>query len=87
MREFNYQELYGKYFRLGKALSNNDLEAIKLMSSGLIKLLYPDDVYTKEDIREIIEICLKSRKYIKDALNQGNKLSYFDLENVREIFI
>ena len=87
LREFNYQELYGKYFRLGKALSSNDLEAIKLMSSGLIKLLYPDDVYTKEDIREIIEICLKSRKYIKDALNQDNKLSYFDLENVKEIFI
>ena len=87
LREFNYSELYGKYFRLGKGLNTSDLKSIKSMSSGLIKPLYPNAVYTKEDIREIIEICLKSRKYIKYALNQDVKLSYFDLENVKEVYV
>ena len=87
LRSLDYTELYGKYFRLGKGININDFNAIKLMSSALIKLLYPDNVYGKEDIREIIEVCLKSRKIIKKILNQEIELSYIDIETSEEIVL
>lgn len=87
LRDLDCTDLYGKYIRLGEGSNIRDFNAIKLMSSGLIKLLYPDNVYVKEDIQEIIEICLKSRKYIKRMLNQDIELSYIDLESSEEIYI
>lgn len=87
LRALDCTGLYGKYFRLGEGANISDFNSIKLMSSALIKILYPDQIYYKEDIREIIEICIKSRKIIKKILNQDADLSYVDLESSEEIFI
>ena len=87
LRELDYSELYLKHFKFGEGIKLNDYNAIMMMYSALIKLLYPDDVYVKDDIREIIEICLKSRKVIKRIFYPDIELSYIDVETGEEIFV
>lgn len=88
LRGLDYTELYEKYFKLSEGLKLKDVNAIKKTSSGMIKLLYPDGTYEKEDIAEIIEISIKSRKIIKRILDGDElRLSYIDLDNAKEIFI
>ena len=47
-----YGDAIDKYFRLGKNLNQRDTIAVRKMVGGLIKLLYPDGEFTKEQLEE-----------------------------------
>ena len=38
------------------------------MVSGYVKLLYPDGIYTKDQLREILVISLEMRRRVKEQL-------------------
>jgi len=94
MRKRSFSDAIQKYFRLGKDLNQRDVIAVKKTVSGLLKLLFPDENYSKEDVRLCLEYALVGRRRIKEQLKKIGGLeffdvhfSYIDLENGEERFV
>ena len=58
MRKISYADAFDEYFVLGNNLNQRDVTAVRKMVSGLIKLIYPDGEFDKEDVREILIFAL-----------------------------
>ena len=94
MRKRTFSDAIQKYFRLGKDLNQRDVIAVKHTVSGLLKLLYPDGNFGKEEVRECLEYALIGRRRIKEQLKKIGGLeffdvhfSYIDLEDNEEHFV
>jgi ATP-dependent Lon protease len=68
-----------QYFRFGTNLNQRDVIAIRKMMSGFTKLLYPDGVYTKEDIAEILTVSLEMRRRVKEQLKKIGGMEFYDV--------
>lgn len=94
LRKHNFSDVISQYFRLGKDLNQRDTIAVKRTVSGLVKLLFPDGKYTKDDIRKCIEYALVGRRRVKEQLKKIGGMefydvhfSYIDLEDNEEHFV
>ncbi|MEP7219351.1 MAG: protease Lon-related BREX system protein BrxL, partial [Bacteroidota bacterium] len=94
MRKRNFGDAINKYFRLGRDLNQRDTIAVKHTVSGLLKLLYPHEDYTKEAVARCLEYALESRRRVKEQLKKIGGMefydvhfSYIDLETREEKFI
>ena len=79
MRKRSFTDSYLKYFRLGRDLNQRDSIAVERMMSGLIKLVYPDGDFDKEDIREILTLALESRRRVKEQLKKIGGMEFYDV--------
>ncbi len=68
MREMDFTNLFLKYFKLSPNLSERDKEGVRKTFSGLMKVMYPSGVATKEEMREILMFAMEGRKRVKDNL-------------------
>ncbi|WP_347124446.1 BREX system Lon protease-like protein BrxL [Microbacterium sp. SY138] len=68
MRNLDYSDRYQRYFTLGSDISTRDRDAIHKTFSGLIKLLYPHEQATPEEIEEILRFAIEGRKRVKDQI-------------------
>ncbi len=59
MRKRTFGDAINKYFKLGRNLNQRDTIAVKHTVSGLLKLLYPNEEYTKEAVRRCLEYALE----------------------------
>lgn len=94
MRKRSYADALDDYFKLGNNLNQRDVVAVRKMVSGLIKLVYPNGVYDKKDIREILVFALESRRRVKEQLKKIGGMefydvnfSYIDNETLQEDFV
>ena len=55
MRNRDYSNMYQDYFTLSSDITTRDKDGINKTFSGLMKLIYPNGVATKEEIKEILE--------------------------------
>ncbi len=92
LQKYNFSNAIDKYFKLGRDLNQRDSKAVKKTVSGLLKLIYPDESYTKEDVRECLSYAMVGRRRIKEQLKKIGGMefydvnfSYIDLENSDEI--
>jgi len=79
LRKEQYGDALDKYFHLGKNLNQRDTIAVRKMVGGLIKLLYPDGVYTKEQLEEILTISLEMRRRVKEQLKKLGGMEFYDV--------
>lgn len=79
MRKENYGDAWEKYFRLGNNLNQRDTIAVRKMVSGLVKLLYPNGEYSKEEIAEILEVALEMRRRVKEQLKKIGGMEFYDV--------
>ena len=94
LRKEQYGDALDKYFRLGKNLNQRDTIAVRKMVGGLIKLIYPDGEYTKEQLNEILDLSLEMRRRVKEQLKKLGGMefydvnfSYIDLEDMSEHYV
>lgn len=94
MRKRSFSDAIQKYFRLGKDLNQRDVIAVRKTVSGLLKLLFPDGNYGKEEVRLCLEYALIGRRRIKEQLKKLGGLefydvhfSYIDLEDEEERYV
>ena len=82
--------------RITRAINSSFLRFFneKHKESGLIKLMHPDGVYTKEDVRDYLEIALEMRRRVKEQLKRvggmefwDTNFSYIDKETQEEIYV
>lgn len=79
LRKTSYADAYSKYFRLGTNLNQRDVIAVKKMVSGLVKLIYPNGVFTKENIAEIMQFALEMRRRVKEQLKKIGGMEFYDV--------
>ncbi|WP_234929750.1 protease Lon-related BREX system protein BrxL [Bacillus mycoides] len=79
MRKRSSADSIDKYFKLGNNLNQRDTVAVRKTVSGLVKLIYPNGVYTKEDIAEILQYALEGRRRVKEQLKKIGGMEFYDV--------
>lgn len=79
LRKEQYGDAIEKYFRLGKNLNQRDTIAVRKMVGGLIKIVYPDGEFTKEQLEEIVKISLEMRRRVKEQLKKLGGMEFYDV--------
>ncbi len=79
LRKISYGDAHDKYFRLGNQLNQRDTIAVKKTVSGMVKLIYPDGNYTKENIEEILRFALEMRRRVKEQLKKIGGMEFYDV--------
>lgn len=79
MRKRSFSDAYHDYFKLGHDLNQRDTIAVNRMVSGLVKLVYPDGDFDKEDIREILTLALESRRRVKEQLKKIGGMEFYEV--------
>ena len=79
LRKDQQSDAIDKYFKLGTNLNQRDTIAVRKMVSGLVKLVYPDGEYTKEDLEEILRIALEMRRRVKEQLKKLGGMEFYDV--------
>jgi ATP-dependent Lon protease len=94
LRKYNFTEVIDRYFSLGNHLNARDAKAVRKTVSGYVKLLHPDGIVTKDEIREYLEIALEGRRRVKEQLKKmlsfeyaQTSFSYLDHGTQEESFI
>jgi len=79
LRKEQYSDALDKYFKLGKNLNQRDTIAVRRMVSGLVKLIYPNGEFSKEDLAEILKIALEMRRRVKEQLKKLGGMEFYDV--------
>ena len=79
MRKEQFGDACDKFFKFGSNLNQRDVIAVRKMISGFTKLLYPDGVYNKEDMTEILTISLELRRRVKEQLKKIGGMEFYDV--------
>ena len=93
-RKVTYTDAIDEFFTLGSHLKQRDTKPVKKTVSGLIKLMHPDGDFTKEDLREYLELAIEMRRRVKEQLKRiggmefwDTNFSYIDKETQEEHYV
>jgi ATP-dependent Lon protease len=79
LRKEQYGDALDKYFRLGSNLNQRDTIAVRKMVDGLLKLIYPDGEFTKEQLGEVLKLALEMRRRVKEQLKKLGGMEFYDV--------
>ncbi len=79
LRKTQESDALDKFFKLGKNLNQRDTIAVRKTVSGLVKLVYPNSDYTKEELEEILRIALEMRRRVKEQLKKIGGMEFYDV--------
>ena len=79
LRKEQYGDALDKYFRLGTNLNQRDTIAVRKTVGGLLKLVYPDGEFTKEQLEEILKLALEMRRRVKEQLKKLGGMEFYDV--------
>ncbi|WP_345894597.1 BREX system Lon protease-like protein BrxL [Phaeodactylibacter xiamenensis] len=93
MRTLDYSDAYNTYFKLDDTITTRDRVAIQKTFSGLMKVLYPHQSCTKEEVKELLEFAIESRRRVKLQLMKMDetfrerevRFAYKDLETGKRV--
>ena len=79
LRKEQFSDALDRFFRLGKNLNQRDTIAVRRIVSGMVKLLYPDGDFTKEQLEEILRFALEMRRRVKEQLKKLGGMEFYDV--------
>lgn len=79
LRKEQFSDALDRFFRLGKNLNQRDTIAVRRIVSGMVKLLYPDGDFTKEQLEEILRFALEMRRRVKEQLKKLGSMEFYDV--------
>ena len=80
MRKRNFSDSTDKYFKLGNNLNQRDTIAVRKTVSGMMKLIYPNGEYTKEELEEVLKYALVGRRRVKEQLKKIGGMEFYDVQ-------
>ena len=94
MRKTTFSDAIDKFFKLGNNLNQRDVIGVRRTTSGLLKLLFPNGEYTKDDVRTCLTYALEVRRRVKEQLKKIGGMEFFDVnfsyidnETLEEFFV
>ena len=94
LRKVDYSKSYQQYFNLSNTITTRDKTAIEKTFSGLVKVIFPNGEFSKEEAKLLLEFSIECRKRVKDQLRKMDEtfndevvdFSYTDSEG-KEIMV
>ncbi|MEG0855810.1 MAG: protease Lon-related BREX system protein BrxL [Terrisporobacter sp.] len=80
MRKRNFSDSIDKYFKLGNNLNQRDTIAVRKTVSGMMKLIYPNGEFTKEELEEVLKYALVGRRRVKEQLKKIGGMEFYDVQ-------
>jgi ATP-dependent Lon protease len=77
-RKSTYTDAIDKHFSLGAHLKIRDTKSVRKIVSGFIKLLHPDGIFTKEDVKEYLITAMEMRRRVKEQLKRIGGMEFWD---------
>jgi ATP-dependent Lon protease len=68
LRQEDFSNRPDQHFTISEKLSTRDRDAVYKTMSGLLKIIFPAGGETGEDVEELLQLALESRKRVKDQL-------------------
>ncbi|MCZ4262597.1 BREX system Lon protease-like protein BrxL [Limimaricola sp. G21655-S1] len=68
LRQEDFSNRPDQYFQISEKISTRDRDAIYKTMSGLLKVIFPAGGESPEDVEELLQLALESRKRVKDQL-------------------
>jgi ATP-dependent Lon protease len=94
LRKQSFVRAIDSDFTLGDHLSARDEKAVRKTVSGLLKLLHPDEGWTRSELREYLEFAMEGRRRVKEQLKKmaphdyaKTSFSYIDRDTGREHWV
>lgn len=94
MRKYDFTSNFLQYYSLNKKFNTRDDKAVTKTFSGLVKLIYPDENMTKEEVKELLEYAIEGRRRVKEQLKKMSpsefndvSLGYIDNESGEEFIV
>ena len=79
LRKEQYGDALDRWYRLGKNLNQRDTIAVRRTVDGLLKLIYPNGEFSKEDLEEILKVALEMRRRVKEQLKKLGGMEFYDV--------
>lgn len=79
LRKEQYGDAIDRYFRLGSCLNQRDTIAVRRSVDGYLKLLYPNGVFTKDDVEEVLRLAMEMRRRVKEQLKKLGGMEFYDV--------
>lgn len=79
MKKRSFTDSFDRYFKLGNNLNQRDTTAVRKTVSGMVKLIYPNGEFSKEDIEEILNYALEGRRRVKEQLKKIGGMEFYDV--------
>lgn len=70
LRKKDYSKAYQEYFKLSDTITTRDKTGIEKTFSGLIKILFPDGNFTKDECKNVLDFAIEGRKRVKLQLQK-----------------
>ncbi len=68
LRQEDYSNRPDQHFQISEKISTRDRDAIYKTMSGLLKVIFPAGGKSAEDVEELLQLAIESRKRVKDQL-------------------
>lgn len=79
LRKKDCTHLLDAYFRLNGKFNKRDEIAVRKTMSGLIKLIFPDENVTEEEMRRLLEYAIEGRRRVKEQLKLMAGVEFADV--------
>ena len=68
LRQEDFSNRARAHFEFGKGIAERDETAVSKTVSGLLKLIFPNGGETPDEVEELLQLAMESRKRVKDQL-------------------
>lgn len=79
MRKRSFSDALDRYFKLGNNLNQRDVIAVRKTVSGLVKLIYPNGVFGRDEVEEVLRYALIGRRRVKEQLKKIGGMEFYDV--------
>lgn len=79
MRKRSFSDALDRYFKLGNNLNQRDVIAVRKTVSGLIKLIYPNGIFDRDEVEEVLRYALVGRRRVKEQLKKIGGMEFYDV--------
>lgn len=94
MRKKEFNTIIPEFFELNHEFNQRDSIAVVKTVSGLAKIIYPDEIINKDDLKELLDYAIEGRRRVKEQLKKmagaefiDTNLGYKDLETNEDVVI
>jgi ATP-dependent Lon protease len=79
LRKQSFADAIEKHFRLGNNLKQRDVQAVRKTVSGMLKLLFPDGKFSKDDLEMVLTYAIRGRRRVKEQLKKLGGMEFYDV--------
>lgn len=79
MRKRSFSDALDRYFKVGRNLNQRDVIAVRKTLSGLIKLIYPNGEFGRDEVEEVLRYALVGRRRVKEQLKKIGGMEFYDV--------